>query len=196
VNVRPAWPEDAPRAATALAEAFDDDPPMQWFLPEERRRARRLRPYFQALIRHVHLPRGEVWVSEDPAGAAGWVAPGQWPIPGRLRWRVAPIELRTFYRHPLRAIRGEAELARHHPTEPHWYLEFIGVERAGRGQGAGSALLRPMLERCDAEGVGAYLNAGSARSRELYRRHGFEVSEEFRLPSDGPPLWRMWRAPR
>ena len=32
----------------------------------------------------------------------------------------------------------------------------------------------------------AYLNAGSARSRELYLRHGFQVTEEFQLP-DGRP---------
>ena len=41
----------------------------------------------------------------------------------------------------------------------------------------------------------AYLNAGSPRSRDLYLRHGFEVTEEFRLPEGGPPLWRMWREP-
>jgi hypothetical protein len=55
--------------------------------------------------------------------------------------------------------------------------------------------MRPRLERCDAEGIAAYLNAGSTRSRDLYLRHGFEVVEEFRLPFGGPPLWRMWRRP-
>jgi hypothetical protein len=42
----------------------------------------------------------------------------------------------------------------------------------------------------------AYLNAGSARSRDLYARHGFEVMEQFELPDGGPPLWRMWREPQ
>jgi hypothetical protein len=53
-----------------------------------------------------------------------------------------------------------------------------------------------VLERCDSERMPAYLNAGSPRSRELYKRHGFHVTEEFRLPDDGPPLWRMWRDPQ
>jgi hypothetical protein len=56
--------------------------------------------------------------------------------------------------------------------------------------------MRPILERCDRERMPAYLNAGSPRSRDLYLRHGFEVTEEFRLPEGGPPLWRMWREPR
>ncbi|MGH2969837.1 MAG: GNAT family N-acetyltransferase, partial [Solirubrobacteraceae bacterium] len=75
----------------------------------------------------------------------------------------------------------------------HWYLDYIAVEPAGQGRGIGSALLRPMLERCDAERMPAYLNASTARSRDLYARHGFEVRSEFRLPFGGPPLWRMWR---
>jgi GNAT superfamily N-acetyltransferase len=196
VNVRRALPEDVPRIADALAEAFSGDPPMMWFTPSEQGRVERLRPYFRALLSRLHLPYGEVWMSEDPVGAAAWVPPGSWPFTTWQRRRVIPVELRTFGRHPLRVMRGVEAIERGHPKRPHWYLEYIGVERSGHGQGTGSALLRPMLERCDAEGAAAFLNAGSPRSRELYRRHGFEATEEFRLPDDGPPLWRMWRDPR
>ena len=196
MNVRRATADDIPRAADALAEAFDGDPPMRWFLPEDEDREERLRPYFRALISHLHLPYGEVWVSDDPVGAAGWVEPGAWPFSSRRRRRVIPVELRTFRRHPIRAMQGVEVLERNHPTEPHWFLDWIGVERAGQGRGVGSALLRPMLERCDADGTPAYLNAGSPRSRELYLRHGFEVTERFHLPDGGPPLWRMWRDPQ
>jgi hypothetical protein len=62
--------------------------------------------------------------------------------------------------------------------------------------GFGAALLRPMLERCDADGVPAYLEATSPRNRALYERHGFEVTEELKLPAGGPPIWLMWREPR
>ena len=196
MRVRRAGAADIAPAADALAEAFDGDPPMRWFLPEDEDREERLRPYFRALMRHLHMPFGEVWVSEDPLGAAGWVQPGAWPFSARRRRRVIPIELRTFRRHPVRAVQGVEVLERNHPSEPHWFLDWIGVERAGQGRGAGSALLRPMLALCDAQGAPAYLNAGSSRSRDLYLRHGFEVTEEFRLPHGGPTLWRMWREPR
>jgi GNAT superfamily N-acetyltransferase len=196
VNVRPAKPKDIPQVADALAEAFAGDPPMQWFLPEDEDREERLRPYFRVVIRHLHMPYGEVWVSDGPLGAAGWVKPGAWPFSTRRRRRVIPVELRTFRRHPVRAARGVEVLERGHPSQPHWFLDWIGVERAGQGRGVGSALLRPMLERCDAERMPAYLNAGSPRSRDLYLRHGFDVTEQFSLPDGGPPLWRMWRDPR
>jgi GNAT superfamily N-acetyltransferase len=167
---------------------------MRWFLAEAPRRAQRLEPYFSALVA-LHLRRGEIWISEDPAGAAVWARPGAWPLPGRDQLRLVPTELRVFGRHPLRGVAGQRALARGHPREPHWFLDWIAVAAPARGRGVGSALMRPRLERCDVERTPAYLNAGSARSRDLYLRHGFEVIEELRLPFDGPPLWRMRRPP-
>jgi GNAT superfamily N-acetyltransferase len=83
-----------------------------------------------------------------------------------------------------------------HPHEPHWYLNLIGVEPSAQGHGGGSALLAHTLERCDAEGLPAYLDSNTERSIPLYQRHGFEVTEEVRLPRGGPPFWRMWRERR
>ena len=46
--------------------------------------------------------------------------------------------------------------------------------------------MRPVLERCDREGVPAYLEASSERSMRLYERLGWEFTgEAVRLP-EGP----------
>ena len=66
-------------------------------------------------------------------------------------------------------------------------------ERQGRG--LGTALLQPVLERCDRDKVPAYLEATTPRNLACYQRNGFEVTQEFALP-DGPPMWPMWRTPR
>jgi GNAT superfamily N-acetyltransferase len=180
--------------AGALARAFAGDPPMRWFLPEAARRERVLPRYFRAVL-PLYLRMGEVWTSTETHGAAAWVAPGRWPFPARSQAGVLPALLRVFGRHPVRSLRGVAAIEAGHPHEPHWYLDYIGVEPAGHGRGTGTALLAPVLARCDADGVPAYLNAGSPRSRDLYARHGFEVLAQFDLPDGGPPLWRMWRRP-
>jgi hypothetical protein len=60
----------------------------------------------------------------------------------------------------------------------------------------GSALLAPVLQRCDSDGLPAYLEASSPRNRALYERQGFAVTEEFALGRGAPPQWRMWREPR
>ena len=48
---------------------------------------------------------------------------------------------------------------------------------------------------CDRDRVPAYLEATSERNKQLYLRHGFEVTDEIPLP-DGPNMWPMWRSPR
>ena len=52
-----------------------------------------------------------------------------------------------------------------------------------------------MLDRCDRDGLPAYLEATSTRNRDLYLRLGFAVLEQMELPGGGPLVWRMWRGP-
>jgi len=195
MDVRPATREDHGVMAAVLAAAFATDPPLSWFIPDAGKREALLRRHFDASI-PLYAAAGSTWVSADGAAAALWVAPGAYPFRLREELRVLPDRLAVFGRWPRRGIGGLRALERHHPHDPpHWYLDYIAVEPAGQGRGTGSALLAPMLARCDMEGRAAYLNAGSPPSRDLYARHGFEVRSELRLPFGGPPLWRMWRDP-
>lgn len=61
-------------------------------------------------------------------------------------------------------------------------------------KGLGSALMRPTLERCDREGLPAYLEASSERNAALYERLGFELIRELRV-AGSPPLRLMARPP-
>ena len=194
--VRRASAEDVPRIAAVLADAFSTDAPMRWFLGGTPHSARLLHGYFERIAPGVHMRHGEAWISDDPLGAALWLEPGHWPVPLRDELAIAPTLLRTFGRHPLRGVAGLRVLERDPPAEQHWFLDFIGVEASARSRGTGAELMRPRLERCDAAGIAAGLNAGSERSRDLYLRHGFEVTRRIELPFGGPPLWRMWRRPR
>jgi GNAT superfamily N-acetyltransferase len=82
-----------------------------------------------------------------------------------------------------------------HVRGAHYYVRDIGVLPRRQGQGVGSALLRPTLERCDREGLPAYLEASSERSAALYERLGFGIRRVLRVGA-GPPLWLMLRAPQ
>jgi GNAT superfamily N-acetyltransferase len=48
------------------------------------------------------------------------------------------------------------------------------VDPVHQGRGHGAALLRYALERCDREGLPAYLESSNSRNVPLYERHGFE----------------------
>jgi ribosomal protein S18 acetylase RimI-like enzyme len=187
--------ERAPIAA-ALAEAFFDDPVMAWILDDEASRVRRLTGMFDVLLRGHYLPLGTVWTTPDHLGAALWAPPGKAIIPGPTVLRHAPRLLRALGRRAFLALRSLSHVEQHHPKEPHWYLGVLGTRPANQGTGVGSALLAPVLRRCDEEGARAYLESSKESNIAFYRRHGFELAGEIKLPLGGPTVWPMWRDPR
>jgi N-acetylglutamate synthase-like GNAT family acetyltransferase len=74
-------------------------------------------------------------------------------------------------------------------------VRTIGVRTALQGQGVGSALMQPTLERAASAGRPTYLEASSERSAALYERLGFVHMDVLELPEGGPPVWRMRRPP-
>lgn len=181
-----------------LAHAFDDDPVSLFMFRGERRRRRGLRRFFSIQLRHLYTDDDAVWTTDDRSGAAIWAPPGK-PEPGvRDLWHLCPLvpDLLAMGRRIPDAARLIAEVARRRPRQKHWYLATVGTEPARQGQGVGSALLRPVLERCDRDGLGAYLESSKERNLAFYHRHGFEVTGEIQVPRRGPHLWLMWREAR
>jgi GNAT superfamily N-acetyltransferase len=87
-------------------------------------------------------------------------------------------------------------MQRKHPrSPPHWYLSLLGTDPDARGHGFGSAALQPVLDRCDSDGTGIYLESSKPRNIGFYERLGFRTTGELQLPG-GPKMWPMWREPR
>ena len=87
-----------------------------------------------------------------------------------------------------------ADLYSSGPDEPHWHLTAVAVAPAAQNQGLGRKVMKPLLDQCDRQGVPAYLEATTRRSRTLYERLGFEVTSTLG-PVGGPKLALMWREP-
>jgi GNAT superfamily N-acetyltransferase len=194
----PRTADGAERAALAavLAGAFQDDPVWEWICPDPVRRRRHLAGLFAQVVR-PHLARGTVWTTDDHEGAAVWAAPGQWKARPADALRSLVPAVRAVGLTNARARLGALPaMERGHPDEPHWYLEILGARADRRGRGVGSALMAPMVERCDEEGLPAYLESSKRENLAFYHRFGFEVTEEFVLVPGCPPMWRMWREPR
>jgi GNAT superfamily N-acetyltransferase len=179
-----------------LGRGFRDDPVWNWVCPDPIRRQRHLGAAFAHVIRHRVLA-GTAWTTPGLAGAAVWAPPGD--------WRARPVDTARMALPLLRAIgprgvpqrvRALARIEARHPPEPHWYLEILATEPELRGRGVGSMLLEPMLERCDREGVPAYLESSKEANIAFYARFGFEVTSEIRIDDEAPLLWAMWRRPR
>jgi len=194
-TVRKATADEAEALAAILGRAFYDDPVMRWVITDDRRRGELLEQSFGLYLRKLWLKQDECYTTGGSVGAIVWERPGQWKVGTVDQLRLLPSMARVNGRLLPRIMRGLAALEANHPAEPHYYLPLVGVELEWQGRGLGTALMRPVLDRCDVEKVPAYLEATSPRNRALYERHGFEVTEEFSLGPGSPPLWRMWRPP-
>jgi GNAT superfamily N-acetyltransferase len=195
-TVRKATVADVPGMAGALARAFHDDPVFTWVLHGDPRRMKILEQGFELFLRRVWMDQDETYTTAGVVGVAAWELPGKWKLGAWQQLRLLPAMARVFGRRLPRVLRALAALEASHPEEPHYYLPFVGVEPQWQGRGLGAAVMAPILERCDSEDMPAFLEASTPRSRALYERHGFAVTEEFALGAGAPPQWRMWRAPR
>ena len=197
VTVRRATVEDVPRLAEMLVRAFDDDPVANFMFTGDGRRRRGLHAFFTSQLRRQYLPYREVYTTDGLDGAAVWGPPERQLHRQSLRELFQLLPTAPFLApRLLRALRLLFEIDSLHPSEPHWYLATIGTEPGRQGHGVGSALLRSVLARVDEGGAPAYLESSKERNVSLYARFGFEVVEEHRSETGGPPIWRMWREPR
>lgn len=192
VRVRHARRDDFGQLAEMLARAFYDDPVTSWFYPDDARRLRHARRFF--VIRQRQLADQElIFTTSELSGAALWAGPGRWREDLRQSLMLLPM-LPVLLPRIVRQTHGVREIECRHPVRPHYYLSVLGTDPGQQGSGIGSALLGPVLRRCDADGVGAYLESSKESNVGFYTRHGFAVTERIELP-DGPPLWLMWREP-
>ena len=191
--VRKAQASDVNALATTLARAFDDDPLTTWLFSNDATRPRKLPSFFRALLR-ASLPLGEVYATDDQRCAAIWNPPGTFPMGWRTDARLGLNTARLVGPRIVTRSRGLLYIEGHHPKERHWYLQMLGTDPDHQSRGAGSAILAPILERCDESAERIYLESSKERNIPFYARHGFEVSEEIHVPG-GPVLWAMWREP-
>ncbi|MFJ8993778.1 GNAT family N-acetyltransferase [Streptomyces sp. NPDC102279] len=200
VAIRVADGGDRELVVRLLDEAFQNDPVSGWVFPDPAHR-RATHHRLMAAFADVVLAEGRVDLAEDGSACALWLdvaaedheggggEPQGEDGPAQLRAAVDPDNERV-------ELIGRLTADVHPSGRAHAYLWMIAVSPERQGEGLGSALMEPALDRCDREGLAAYLEASNARSRDLYERLGFVLTgRPLDLP-DGPRMWPMWREPR
>lgn len=196
--LRRATPADSPPLVQLLARAFEEDPLYRFLVPPGPRRDARLKALFELILQHLSDDWREVFTTATTDSVALWLRPGMQKVsPLRQAWLVPAFSRVLGLRNIPRGLgvmgHMDALHARFAP-EPHFYLSILAVAPERQGQGIGSALLEPMLERCGRERLPIYLETAQAKNVPFYQHHGFVVQAETRH-ADYPTLWSMSRAP-
>ncbi len=204
VAIRTAGEDDRDTVVRLLDEAFQDDPVSGWVFPGEEYR-RRTHHRLMGAFTDIVLADGWIDLTEDGAACALWLSvPGEEDAPGEPDEAPAedaedvPAQVREAVDPDNERVESIARLTEDiHPSGPaHAYLWMIGVAPERQGEGLGTALIASVLDRCDRDGLPAYLEASSERSKGLYERLGFACTGRVLHLPDGPRMWPMWRDPR
>ena len=195
----PLKPADRATAAVTLGRAFEEDPLWSSLVPDPGERARVFPILWEGVISYCMI-YGRVETTSAVRGVACWTRPGR---AHPTLWRMlrsggglmrAVMAMRPPSRRRFNQAMSwlDAEHRRRMPS-PHWYLWALGVDPESQGQGAGTALLQPVLEQAAKEGTPCYLETQTLRNVHFYRRLGFEVLLETEVPELDLRIWCMAR---
>jgi ribosomal protein S18 acetylase RimI-like enzyme len=194
-------PKERDAGAAVLGRAFADYEVLRHYFPDETQR-HAIANTFVLIGLAVCLKYGEVYAtSEKLEGVAAWLPPGKPPFGGWQILRSVPLPtLVRFGRQGAGRMqaygRFVGSLHRKMLPDPHWYLQVIGVDPPYQGQGFSSRLIRPMLERIDREPRPCSLEANIDKNVAIYRRFGFEVISEDKMPGTPVTSFLMLRKAR
>lgn len=195
---RPLTLSDVDRAASVIAQAFVDDPLCRFILPAERTRIRTLTTFFRAYgAANIKNGRG-YGVGEPLQGAAYWQLPDQAELSISVRSLGAFLPL-LLTPYPLglfraRAIIRETDgLHKQYASEPHFYLDNIGMLPAAQGQGWSSRLIRLFLARADAQGAVVYTDTVTEDNVPFYQHFGFQCMDARPVPGTGITVYALRR---
>jgi GNAT superfamily N-acetyltransferase len=191
IDVRPAAERDQQAVIDVITLAFSSDPMARWAFPDPVTYLA-VMPDLARAFGGNGFAHGTADLADGGLAAAMWLPPGVEPDADRLmalsEKHVPPDRLPDM-------MQVFERMATFHPSQPCWYLPLIGVDPACQGRGYGSALLRYATDRCDRDGVAAYLESSNPRNVPLYQRHGFEIMGSIQAGSS-PTLVPMLRQSR
>jgi GNAT superfamily N-acetyltransferase len=175
-----------------LTDAFIDDPMVQWMYQDSATQDEHRRGFFNFTLGMARR-FGHTYSVDNNRAAAVWTPPD---IEVFDEAAINAFIGLLAEQEPGRAgeiAEGLLAITAHHPQDnPHFYLFLLGTASSAQNKGLGGLLMKDMLDRCDRQGLGAYLESSNIRNVPFYERHGFKVTAEVPLGDDAiiRPMWR------
>ena len=192
-SVRVAQVGDREAVTAVVSAAFAHDPAWSFLLGDD---YDGLAPLFAGALFDTRVSAGGVWVTSDLAAVAMWEPCGPdspRPVDAEQIWKAyrAAVDPDTWQR--LRAYERGVDSAR--PSTPYWYLGVLAARPDRHREGLATAVMAPVLERADGEGVDCCLETSTTSNKLFYEHRGFTQAAPVHIAS-GPPTWWLTRPPQ
>ena len=193
-------PRQKQKAAQAVAAAFFDYPMFTFYFPDPKKRARVL-PWYLEKVLNCALRYGEVYTTPEISGVIFTLPPGHTKISQgeyiRNGFLLTPFMLGP--RDYARSQACEKFVADTHEEimkgRPHYYLWGLTVNPNQKRTGIGTALLKGLIEKADAEKEPIYLETHDEKNVVYYQRMGFSLVRVSKFPKFDLKIWCMVREP-
>jgi hypothetical protein len=181
-------PSEFDTVARILAMAYSNDPIHIWAMPNAATRLKDAIVFFKLYLRWMRPDNRDVFATSDRSSVqvSSIVRKGEKAYPDGIR------HLPAIIRNVSRVNDYFQWLETFRPNIDHRHAEFIGtLPNASRP--TGFFLYEKILKIFDREGLPVWTWSSNPANLPMYRRLGFEISDELRHDPNAPPVNILWR---
>ncbi|MFX1568450.1 MAG: GNAT family N-acetyltransferase [Promethearchaeota archaeon] len=187
------------RASHIISHAFFNDPLMVFLFPITNERKQKLSLMMELLIR-IGMKYGVVnTTSSNLEGVAIWLPSNKakiTPLMGLVNGGIS-----YFFKIGSKIVKKQNRFYRltyskHNELMPsfHWYLSIIAINPLHQGKGYSKILFNSMFEQIDNQKLPCFLDTNNKNNVPIYKRFGFKIIEEYKIPDSDLRNWAMVRA--
>lgn len=191
-------PTQSRKAAEVVSSAFFHYPMLTHYFPDPERRKRWM-PWYMEKTLDCAVRYGEVFVTSDFSGVMFILPPGHTRLT-KVEYIQNGFLFVPFvmgYRNYVKNDECESFVAdtqeRLMSGRDHYYLWGLVADPKTQRKGIGSALLKVLTDKCDAESMPIYLETHEQKNVAYYERFGFKLIHKDTIPKHGLDIFCMLR---
>lgn len=173
--------EDKNRVVDILTESFDTNQSVNYLIPQDKKRNRRIRKLMNYSFDICYL-FGAIFLTEDKAGCALVLFPDK--KKNNLKSIFLDIKLIVScigIPNIKKALTRESKIKNVQPKIPMYYLWFVGVDPGQQNKGTGTALMKEIIEDAHSMQRPVYLETSTLKNVPWYQKFGFRIYHELDL---------------
>ncbi|WP_184547304.1 GNAT family N-acetyltransferase [Mucilaginibacter sp. FT3.2] len=168
-------------AIEILTSAFTDNKSVNYIVRQDNRRLLRIKA-LMAYSFDMCMEFGEVFLNENGEACALIL----YPHLKKFSFYALLLDIELIFKAITiwgiaKTLKRESKIKAIQPKEPMAYLWFIGVNRMFQHAGAGSNLLKEVIEYANQKDLPVYLETSTTENLAWYSRFGFHIYSELEL---------------